>query len=64
MHICAHNEFYLQEMQYSPLHEYSHVYICELLTTNNDPGVVVLPYLLALLGCEGKHLPSYSQIIL
>jgi len=28
----------------------------ELLTTNNDPGVIVLPYLLAVLRCEGKLL--------
>ena len=42
------------------LHRYSRRIVwLELLTTNNDPGVVVLPYLLALLDCEGKHLPSY-----
>jgi len=28
----------------------------ELLTTNNDPGVIVLPYLLAVLRYEGKLL--------
>ena len=34
----------------------------ELLATNNDPGVIMLPYLLAVLGCKGKHLPSYMHI--